>query len=128
MDQIALAKFAVGKRSMTQGKNGLRVMVGGKPQVPRNDSVADKIFPVEKTVPAAGTCRTKAPPKTKVKKNNPPLGEKAIMKALKKAHDHNSGVAFVFIKDKEDLGLQLTMIESYILSTFCCEGMPRFPI
>ena len=123
MDQIALAKFATAKRSMTQGKNVLRVMLGEKPQVPRNDSIANRIFPVEKTVPVSGT-RAKAHPKKKVKRNDPPLGEKAIRKAMKKAHDHNSGVAFGFLKDKEDLGLQLTMIESYILSTFCCEGMP----
>jgi hypothetical protein len=125
MDQIALAKFATTKRSTTQGKNVLRVMLGEKPQAPRTsgDSKAERIFPAEKTAPPSGT-RPKGPPKKKVKKFDPPIGEKAIRRAMKKAHDHNNGIAFGFIKDKEDLGLQLTMIESYILSTFCCEGMP----
>jgi hypothetical protein len=125
MDQIALAKFASSKRSTTQGKNVLRVMLGEKPQAPRQtgDSKPERMFPIEKTAPAPGT-RAKAPPKKKVKKFDAPLGEKAIRRAMKKAHDHNNGMSFGFIKDKEDLGLQLTMIETYILSTFCCGGMP----
>lgn len=125
-DQIVLAKWASAKRSTTQGKNVLRVMLGEKPQAPRSTGDATKserIFPLEKTAPAPGT-RAKAPPKKKVKKFDAPLGEKAILRAMKKAHTHNNGMAFGFIKDKEDLGLQLTMIESYILSTFCCDGMP----
>jgi hypothetical protein len=43
---------------------------------------------------------------------------------MKKAQDHHSGKDFTFLKDKDDLGLQLTMIETYILSAFCSEGMP----
>ena len=123
MEQIALAKWAYAKRSTTQGKNVLRVMLGEKPQVPRNENSLDKIFPVEKTVPGPDT-RTKSLPKKKVKKNDPPLGEKAIMKGMKKAHDHQSGVAFGFFKAQEDMGIQLTLIECYILSVFCCEGIP----
>eukprot|EP00531_Pseudo-nitzschia_arenysensis_P014188 CAMPEP_0116154538 /NCGR_PEP_ID=MMETSP0329-20121206/21833_1 /TAXON_ID=697910 /ORGANISM="Pseudo-nitzschia arenysensis, Strain B593" /LENGTH=649 /DNA_ID=CAMNT_0003651523 /DNA_START=1 /DNA_END=1951 /DNA_ORIENTATION=- len=125
MDQIALAKFASAKRSTTQGKNVLRVMLGEKPQAPRGngDSKPEKLFPIEKTAPAP-IARAKAPPKKKVKKFDAPIGEKAIIRAMKKAHTHNNGMAFGFIKDKSDLGLQLTMIEAYILSTFCCEGMP----
>ncbi|VEU34941.1 unnamed protein product [Pseudo-nitzschia multistriata] len=121
--QIALAKWACSKRSTTQGKNVLRVMLGEKPQVPRNETIQDKIFPAEKTVPIPGT-RTKAPGKRKVKRNDPAIGERAIMKAMKKAHDHNSGKVFGFVKTNEDLGIQLTLIESYILSVFCCEGIP----
>mmetsp|Transcript_21082 Transcript_21082/g.58594 ORF Transcript_21082/g.58594 Transcript_21082/m.58594 type:complete len:2371 (-) Transcript_21082:379-7491(-) len=122
MEQIALAKWA-SKRSMTQGKNVLRVMLGEKPQVPRNESNQDKIFPAEKTAPVPGT-RTRATAKKKVRRNDPPLGEKAITKALRKAHDHNSGMSFGFLKNKEDVGMQLTLIETYILSVFCCEGIP----
>jgi hypothetical protein len=126
MDQIALAKFATAKRSTTQGKNVLRVMLGEKPQAPRNngDSKSERIFPVEKTAPAPGATKAKALPKKKLKKFDPPIGEKAIRRAMKKAHDYNNGIAFGFIKGKDDLGLQLTMIETYILSTFCCDGMP----
>ncbi len=125
MDQIALAKFASAKRTTTQGKNVLRVMLGEKPQAPRStgDSKPERLFPIEKTAPAP-VARAKAPPKKKVKKFDPPLGDKAILRALKKVQTHNNGMAFGFIKDKADLGLQLTMIETYILSTFCCEGMP----
>lgn len=123
LEQMGLAKWATAKKSMTQGKNVLRVMLGEKPQVPRNDSIADKIFPEEKTAPVPGN-KPKAPVKKKPKKLDPPLGERAIRKAMKKAHDHNSGKPFGFMKDKDDLGIQLTMIESYILSVFCNEGMP----
>ncbi len=125
MDQIALAKFASAKRSTTQGKNVLRVMLGEKPQAPRSngDSKPERLFPIEKTAPAP-SARAKAPLKKKVKKFDAPLGEKAIFRAMKKAHTHNNGMAFGFIKDKSDLGLQLTMIEAYILSAFCCVGMP----
>lgn len=128
MDQIALAKFASMKRSMTQGKNILRVMIGEKPQVPRsnndtNESKPERMFPVERTVPPP-SIKPKAPAKKKVKKLDPPLGERAIRRSMKKAYDHNNGVAFGFIKGKEELGLQLTMIETYILMTFSCEGMP----
>ena len=127
MDQIALAKFTA-KRSTTQGKNVLRVMLGEKPLAPRNNGDAksektERMFPIEKTVPTANT-RAKPPPKKKVKKFDAAVGEKAILRAMKKAHTHNNGMAFGFIQEKSELGLQLTMIETYILSTFCSEGMP----
>ena len=125
-EQIALAKFATAKRSTTQGKNVLRVMLGEKPQAPRNNGdgkVVERLFPIEKTAPAP-IARAKAPPKKKPKKFDAPLGEKAILKAIKKAHTHNNGMTFGFLQEKDDLGLQLTMIEAYILSAFCCEGMP----
>jgi hypothetical protein len=137
MNQIAHARQA-SKRATTQAKNILRVMLGEKPLAPRNQQSGDimDIFPPERkastqpsTSTAAGSAagssnKAKAAPKKKVKKNDPPLGEKAIVKAMKKAQDHHSGKDFTFLKDKDDLGLQLTMIETYILSAFCSEGMP----
>ena len=98
-------------------------MLGENPQPPRNDSKIEKMFPVEKTAPAPGI-RTKAPPKKKVKKLDAPLGEKAIRRAMKKALDYKKGVPFGFIKGNDDIGLQLTLIEIYILATLCDEGMP----
>ena len=128
MDQIALARFATMKRSTTQGKNVLRVMLGDKPQVPRSNgdsSKPERLFPVEKTAPPPGETKIKTlQKKPKSRKTDLTIGEKAIMKSIKKAHDHKNGEQFGFIKNKEDLGLQLTMIETYILMKFCSEGMP----
>ena len=42
---------------------------------------------------------------------------------MKKAHNLSTGNTFGTIKDNNDF-LKLTTIEAYILSTFCCEGMP----
>jgi hypothetical protein len=53
------------------------------------------------------------------------LGERAISRALKKAYDKNDGSPCSFApNDDPDSGLQLTMIETLILFTFCSEGIP----
>jgi hypothetical protein len=121
LSQIKLAKKST-YSSMTQGKNVLRVMVGEKPVPPRNH--LETMFPAP---PAVENRDDKAnpPPKRDTKKNDPALGERALGRAMKKAQDKHDGMPLAFsTNDDESLGIQLTMVEVYILSALCMESMP----
>jgi hypothetical protein len=123
LGQIKLAKKAT-VTSMTQGKNVLRVMIGEKPVSPRN--VLDPLFPTA-AVPVVETCEDKIspPPKRETKKHDPALGERALGRAMKKAQDKlNSGPVAFSSNEDESLGLQLTLVEVYILSVFCLQATP----
>jgi hypothetical protein len=121
-DQIALAKRSL-KTSVIPGKNLLRVMLGLEPLPPRNQSEA--MFPNEAALDQASAQPKPQNKKEATRRDDGALGERAIAKALKKAYDKNDGSPCSFApNDDPDSGLQLTMIETLILFTFCSEGIP----
>lgn len=121
LSQIKLAKKST-YTSMTQGKNVLRVMLGEKPVPPRN--VLEPMFPAAPAVETSDDKANRAPTRD-TKKNDPALGERALGRAMKKAQDkQDSGPVAFSSNDDDSLGLQLTMVEVYILSAFCMKSMP----
>lgn len=122
MSQIKLAKKS-SSCSMTQAKNILRVMIGEKPIPPRNQ--AESMFPAMPAEEIDIEEKAKSAAKRETKKNEPALGERALGRALKKAQDkQGTGPVAFTAKEEDSLGLQLTMVEVYILSAFCMESMP----
>jgi hypothetical protein len=121
-NQIALAKNSL-KTSAIPGKNVLRVMLGLEPVPPRNQSEA--VFPSESSLEKEAT-KPKHPSKKDVcRRDDGALGERAIVRALKRAHDKHDGAPCRFAaNDDPDIGLQLTMIEALIIFTFCSGGIP----
>jgi hypothetical protein len=125
LGQIKLAKKSC-YSNMTQGKNVLRVMIGEKPSPPRNQ--VESMFPVSAVEENGGREKTIASERRETTKNDPSLGERALAKAIKKAQDKQGGGPLAFSpKVVESLGLQLTMIEVYILSAFILQPMPFVP-
>ncbi|CAJ1968173.1 unnamed protein product [Cylindrotheca closterium] len=111
-------------------KNILRVMLRMEPTTVRSGNAkTDALFPSTELKEKEGK------PKAEVKRESHrredgALGEKAIVRGLKKAYDKcasdgndGSPCKFTNTGDIED-GLQLTMIETMMLLTFCSEGIP----
>jgi hypothetical protein len=155
--QIALVKRSV-KAFARQAKNVCRVMLGEEPVPSRTSSETETMFPTSKPLPtsqpkvtsAAGvptskpkeknpaafsTSKTKensaasaAAPKEVIRRDDGASGERAVIRAMKKANDKNDGTPCTFTREDEmETGLQLTMIETLILYTFCSEGIPVNP-
>ena len=121
-DQIALAKMSL-KTAAVPGKNILRVMLGLEPIKERNQSEA--LFPTEASLKEETKQSKQQNKKEPVRRDDGALGERAIIRALKKALDKNNSSPCLFEpKDDPTVGLQLTMIETLILFTFCSEGLP----
>jgi hypothetical protein len=69
-----------------------------------------------------------AAPKEVIRRDDGASGERAVIRAMKKANDKNDGTPCTFTHENEtETGLQLTMIETLILYTFCSEGIPVNP-
>ena len=122
VNQIQLARQSM-KVSAVPGKNLLRVMIGLEPIQPK--IATDPIFPsqdyLEKN--SAASAQQK---KENFRKDDGALGEKAMIRALKRAVEKSeNGVPNLFsdADDPED-GMQLTMAEAIILLGFCVDGVP----
>jgi hypothetical protein len=128
MEQIALQLALVKKSLKTAArpaKNVIRVMLGMDPQPPRTAS--ESLFPT-KVVLEERTASTKDATKRDVpRRDDGALGERSLLRAMKKAFDKNDGAPCYFSKASEaEVGLQLTMVETLILFTFCAEGIPVY--
>ena len=122
-EQIKLAKSA--KSNGRQAKNLLRVMIGEKPSLPRSN-LSEPMFPDADVIKKAAAA--KAPGKKKIKRNDPSLGERSILNAVKKAAKKNPDGKLSRFQDINDddeaLGLPLTIDEVYILRILCTNGIP----
>ena len=120
--QIALAKKIM-KSSTIPAKNILRVMLGIEPI--RNQP----LFPSESSFAEEDTTAQKQQTKKEgTRREDGALGEKAIVRAMKKAHDKFDETPPTFnAVDDPEVGLQLTMIEVLLLLAFCLEGIPSTP-
>jgi len=113
-----------------QSKNILRVMLGMEPTTVRSgNSKTDSLFPSGDVKDNSGKPKVQGKRESH-RREDGALGEKAIVRALKKAYDkcasdENDGSPCKFTSSAEnDPGLQLTMIETMLLLTFCSEGIP----
>ncbi len=122
VNQIQLARQSM-KVSTVPGKNLFRVMIGIEPVQPK--IATDPIFP-SKAYLEKGSVAAALQKKDIVRKDDGALGEKAMIRALKKAIEKSQdGVPNVFAEsDDADDGLQLTMAEAIILLVFCADGLP----
>jgi hypothetical protein len=83
------------------------------------------MFPNEAALDQASAQPKHQNKKEVMRRDDGALSERAITGALKKAYDKNDGSPCSFaIIDDPDIGLQLTMIETLILFTFCSECIP----
>ncbi|KAG7370276.1 DNA/RNA helicase, superfamily II, SNF2 family protein [Nitzschia inconspicua] len=123
VEQLKVAKLAC-KTAMRQGKNVLRCTIGEKPHPTRYDNEAQ--FPDANALLSAA--EKKGAVKKRVWKNDPSLGERAILNAVKKISKRNSeivGPVCRFDNYQEDTsGIPLTMMEVWILTIFCTMGVP----
>jgi hypothetical protein len=122
-EQINLARSA-SKSNSRQAKNLLRVMIGEKPSLPRSN-LSEPMFPDADVIKKTAL---KAPGKKKVKRNDPSLGERGILNAVRKASKKNSDGKLCRFQDIDDddeaSGLPLTIDEVYILRILCTGGIP----
>lgn len=123
VEQLKLAKLAC-KSAMRQGKNVLRCMIGENPQATRYDNESQ--FPDAKALQSAEG--KKAAGKKRVRKNDPSLGERALLNAVKKISKKNTDspeTVCRFNNFQGDSGsIPLTMLEVYILTLLCANGIP----
>lgn len=120
-DQIELAMKSL-KTNAVPGKNLLRVMVGMEPLQPK--SPLDPMFPSQAYLEQQSTLN---PAKRETnRKDEGALGDKAVLRSLKRAYEKSENGIPNFFAGDDDLtvGLQLTMTESLILLSFCSNGMP----
>mmetsp|Transcript_9183 Transcript_9183/g.21889 ORF Transcript_9183/g.21889 Transcript_9183/m.21889 type:complete len:2363 (+) Transcript_9183:217-7305(+) len=111
-------------------KNILRVMLGMEPTTVRSGNAkTDAMFPSAELKEKTGKPKAQAKRESH-RREDGALGEKAIVRGLKKAYDKcasdgNDGSPCKFSKSGDnEHGLQLTMIETMMLLTFCSEGIP----
>ena len=132
-DHLATAKECM-SFSGAKSKNIARVMLGMEPLAPRNGEPNGSLFPtaddmkkhLSNSKPSKQSSKKESARSSK--REDGALGEKAIVRSIKKALDHsakndNSPCVFKESQDVDD-GLQLTMIEVLILTVLCSEGMP----
>jgi hypothetical protein len=123
VEQLKLAKLAC-KNAMRQGKNVLRCMIGENPHPTRHETESQ--FPDAEALQSA--LGKKAVAKKKIRKNDPSLGERALLNAVKKVSKKNTeapGTVCTFGNFQDDCsGLPLTMLECYILTLLCTNGVP----
>lgn len=132
-DHLATAKECM-SFSGAKSKNIARVMLGMEPLAPRTGEPNGSLFPtaddmkkhLSNSKPSKKSSKKESTRSSK--REDGALGEKAIVRSIKKALDHsakndNSPCVFKESQDVDD-GLQLTMIEVLILTVLCSEGMP----
>jgi hypothetical protein len=128
LEHVELLKYNLSK-GMTQSKNLVRVMLGEDPVKPKNPN--DPLFP--KAKPASLSFR---PTKPLVAKKSPskatprnalrarPTGDTAIDSARKRMKETYGDPAKLASLDNDTSLLELTEIETLILSSLCADGMP----
>ncbi|KAL3915362.1 MAG: hypothetical protein SGILL_005694, partial [Bacillariaceae sp.] len=125
VEQLKLARLAC-KTAMRQGKNVLRCMVGQAPHPTRYETESQ--FPDVNALKSVDGRR--AAVKKRVTKNDPSLGERALLNATKKASKKNSEAPGTVCRfgnlttEMNALGLPLSMVEVYMLTIFCQKGVP----
>jgi hypothetical protein len=129
-EQVVLVKKCL-TSATRPAKNVARVMLGLEPVAPRN--AGESLFPSQAILEQV----RKASPREEQKKietarsrDDGALGERSLVRAMKRAYEMNDGKPCRFSKETDpesDSGLQLTMVESLILFTFCSEGIPVSP-
>jgi hypothetical protein len=122
VEQIQLARKGM-KVSAVPGKNVFRVMIGLEPTQPKVST--DPIFASQAYLDRLSAAVVQ-PKKDFTKRDDGALGEKALLRAMKKAVDksQNSVPSLFTTADDNDVGMQLTLTEALILYAFCSEGMP----
>lgn len=122
VNQIQLARQSM-KVSAVPGKNLLRVMIGLEPIQPK--IATDPMFPSQDYLDKSSAALVQQK-KENFRKDDGALGEKAMIRALKRAVEKSEhGVPSFFSEaDDPDDGMQLTMAESIILLVFCMDGVP----
>jgi hypothetical protein len=128
MEQIALQLALVKKSLKTAArpaKNVIRVMLGIDPQPPRTAS--ESLFPTKVVLEEQSASTKDTTKKDVVRRDDGAIGERSLVRAMKKAFDKNDGAPCYFSKASEsEVGLQLTMVETLILFAFCSEGIPVY--
>jgi hypothetical protein len=123
VEQLKLAKLAC-KNALRQGKNVLRCMIGENPHPSRHETESQ--FPDAEALKTSVGKKTAA--KKKVRKNDPSLGERALLNAVKRVSKKNAdspGTVCTFGNFQDEAsGLPLTMLEVYILTLLCANGVP----
>jgi hypothetical protein len=111
-------------KAATQYKNVLRVILGEEVQKPRKDG--ERLFPTKRNISALETMTTSrdkdSTRKSGVKLSGQPFGEKAVDLArqrLLQRYGFNDGASAT-----SDIELELTEIETLILSAVCAIGIP----
>lgn len=124
-DQVTVARREITKTTIvSSGKNVLRTMVGEQPKQPKIGPMFPKELDEKENIETGSSIRGK---KRVVKKSSGEKadGEKAVARAMKKAIDTNGGNnTFSNSQNKDDLGMQLTYAEAWILLVMCFEGVP----
>ena len=119
-DQLIVVKKSL-NTATRQAKNVVRVMLGLEVSSPRN--ATESLFPSKDTLE-----RQSEPKERKeqpARRDDGALGERFLIRAMKKVADSNNGEPVMFSQDDSpDAEVQLTMVESLILFTFCSEGIP----
>lgn len=143
VDQIELA-IRCFKFSVIPAKNLFRAMIGLEPVQAKISShpiypseafvgeqeaakaKAEKVIARSKEAANSASATVKPKKEQVIKKDEDPLGKKAIIRAERKAVEKGQGgVPNLFTpEDDSELGLQLTMAESFILRMVCDEGIP----
>ena len=124
VDQIQLARRSM-KSSAVPGKNLFRAMIGLEPVQPK--VLSDPIFPSQAYLDKLSFSFVEAQPKKEVvRKDEGALGDRAVIRSLKKAIEKSqNGIPNLFCpSDDSDAGLQLAMSEALLLLVFCSEGIP----
>jgi hypothetical protein len=128
MEQIALQLALVKKSLQTAArpaKNVIRVMLGMDPQPARGPT--ETLFPTKVVLEELSAPTKDATKKDVARRDDGAVGERSLIRAMKKAFDKNDGAPCRFSKASEaEVGLQLTMVETLILFTFCAEGIPVY--
>jgi hypothetical protein len=122
VEQIQLARRGM-KVSAVPGKNIFRVMIGLEPAQPKIPT--DPIFASQAYLDRLSAAVAQ-PKKDFTKRDDGGRGEKAALRAMKKAVEKSqNGVPNFFSNsDDNDAGMQLTLTEVLILFAFLTEGMP----
>lgn len=128
MEQIALQLALVKKSLKTAArpaKNVIRVMLGMDPQPARTST--ETLFPTKEVLEEQSTPTKDATKKDVARRDDGAAGERSLIRSMKKTFDKNDGAPCFFSKVPEsEIGLQLTMVETLILFTFCSEGIPVY--
>ena len=110
-------------KSAIQYKNVIRVILGEEPQKPRKETEQQQLFPPKRTLPKVlRTATTTAKPakRSASKHAGLPSGEKSIVNARKRLQEQYGAGGTA----GSESYLELTEIETFILSAACSIGIP----
>ena len=119
-NQLVVVKKSL-NTATRQAKNVVRVMLGMEVSSPRNAS--ESLFPSNEVLKRQDAQKEKKD--SQARRDDGALGERFLIRAMKKVAETNNGDPIMFsTDDSSDSEVQLTMVESLILFTFCSEGIP----